>query len=620
MRFLRNKLFIAIAIIILVVLFGVWLLRTYLSSVAFSQKLEKIVLDSTGNKIVLSEPLTVESLIANVVVTIPSVVVEHNLPDKTIKLRTKGVTLSIPTLQVISFSTGDVSVFVNKMVAIVSETKGAEVASLPNEKDISIDPNELIDVSKMIRQLIWNIEINDTNVIYRPITGKSKRLRLANTHLGGSSDGLIGASNYHIPGAESQSIQFQLVDQSTEKKFIAAIKLDAENGIDSFTEPLLIGGEILVGEQEISVENLNFKYDRNQLRITSTINIEKQSLNGTINIRRLELSDILLGGTESNKEAEATPRLFNDQKLGIDVLSKFDIDLMLKFGAVRYNNRPIISGDLKAVSSNGNFDVNSNELKILGAPGTFQFLGTSLSSEPIFEIKTKIDQLNLRRFHFDKERGGQPIFTQGLSQFDSYLNFSGNTSKELAGSLSGHINFTTSSGELSGDAVKFVDRSLLSYARMGFSNQDDPEEKKEKIKDKPVKGLPINCINIHMAFDNGYGAADRTIIVETKDNILNSTGYMDFHKESLGYTFTTETQRLIDWSPLSLIKYLEIDGSMANPEFTLNKTEAAKKGIVAAASLVLGPIPSLAYSAIEASSKYAEGKVKCVPYAYGHKP
>ena len=603
---------LATTVLILLVLLFIsgWVLRIYLSSDYFSRKIETIAKASGGVELALEHAIKVESLFPALHVYIPTAKVKLLNSENRMHFRIREAYATLPFSEIIHFDTGHFSINIDHVTMIASKVENP--VPIEKEQDNTREAGEYLGLAKRLQGISGKININKIQAIYRPTRALSHHVKLSNFQLSAGNTKAVITATYLYSPRRQQPIVLTLDNKSTETDLATLFSLEAKTGIDRYSSPVSASGKIILNNDGVNVEQVKFDYARNSIRANAQYQFAGQRLNGDINLRRLELSELLQQTTPPGRHK--MKKLFTRQRLLANGFLPDEIDVDIDFGAIRYHNRPLISGKMVFTKKDNNLDLYASNLRLLGAPARLQLMGTNLGSLPVFDFAANIDNLKLRRFHFSQDKGGEPIFTEGQSQLEVKLSFAGNSTQALAQSISGHIKYAASEAELSIQAVKFIDKSLLSYAKTGFSHTENKviEDGAEEIERE--KGLPVSCINAFIAFDNGYGAADRTMIMETRDNILSSTGYLDLHREAIGFTFASESRRFIDWSPISLVKYLEIKGPLAEPDFTLNKTEVTKKGILTAASLVFGPIPGLAFSAIEMSRQYAKGQPQCEPY------
>ncbi|HBR98366.1 MAG TPA: hypothetical protein DD979_13470 [Gammaproteobacteria bacterium] len=610
---LRKSLIIAVVSVIGTALLTGWLVRVYLSSDSFARELEAQVLANTDIKLAVDQNINVRTLVPNVSFIIPKLRVETP-PSSALKVRASEVRVTLPLMQAIDAKYAEAEITVGDVTTIVGipEDTEPDLTERAGHDAPTLDLEAPIAALKQLHHHLWRVKIGTVNVILRSPGGKSKNVQINDVDLGSDNDSIRATATYaYAPTDQQQPLTFELQQQMAQTGYTGRLKMAAREGLDRISEAFGTVGTVQL-DDALVLKNFVARFGKNQAAIEGPLTLTPKRAQGKITVRRLELADLMPESPDegkppaSAKKASRASKLFDDTPLGITALSGLDADILLEFGAVRYRNRPVISGKIRVRLADEDLDITGDDLQILGAPSQLSLFGTHLSQHPLFELQTTIQHLRLSRFHFPTEEGSKPIFTSGTSKVDLQLTMAGDSTQAIARSLSGYFSFDTTASDLSVAAASHIDKSLMSYASVNRSRQ--------RAKKKNAKKERINCINVHMSFDNGYAIANRTIIVKTRDNLLTSKGYIDFHKEKLRYTFASDTRRFIDWSPLSLVKFLEVEGALAKPDVTVNKLNATKQGILTASSLFLGPVPSLAYSAIEASAKYAQGKPQCVRY------
>ncbi len=202
------------------------------------------------------------------------------------------------------------------------------------------------------------------------------------------------------------------------------------------------------------------------------------------------------------------------------------------------------------------------------------------------------------------------FFRDGVGNVLLNLTYTGTSLKDHATSSLGILSLNAVDGHISPSFMRWLDKSIVSHGKQLATEGESLAKQEEET------GVSLPCANIFFALNNGYAAANKSIVIETADNMLVSSGFIDFHTEKIGFTFSSSTKKTFDWSPLSTAKYIQLDGTLSSPAISLNPQETLKKGMLTASSFIFGPVPALAYAALDAAQNQAQDRPECLPHRH----
>jgi hypothetical protein len=222
------------------------------------------------------------------------------------------------------------------------------------------------------------------------------------------------------------------------------------------------------------------------------------------------------------------------------------------------------------------------------------------------------------------------LFGSGSLDLIANLTFEGSSIAQMFANSNGHMEFASNSILINDylDHALFVSglpflstlggrknsRSKQKYRR---SNDDEivVSTKRETVNSSPAttntSDLLIPCLSGSLYIADGYLVANDGILLDTGHGMLIGTGIIDFHNEKILLDTRVQKSSPIGITPLSLLKYLSISGTLKNPEVDINQIEAIQKGLTTAAAMTFGFIPSMALAAIQEMNKSTGSKLSC---------
>lgn len=162
----------------------------------------------------------------------------------------------------------------------------------------------------------------------------------------------------------------------------------------------------------------------------------------------------------------------------------------------------------------------------------------------------------------------------------------GNTTRELAETLNGHVGLQSEGGRIRNQAfnILFGEFSLELIARLNpFSNKDPYSE--------------ITCVVVAFDVTQGVFETSPNIVIQSSKINLVSNGTIDLAEENISFNFNTRPRRRLSISAVELINpYIRVSGTLNNPRISLDPRGTA---ITGGAAAVTGGLSILAQAAWE---------------------
>lgn len=589
-----------------VLVLAVIALRLYLPTPAFSAKIAERATNALGIPIEFKQKIQVHAVFPRIKVGLPSVHLKMNDTAEQIRVRLTDVTIELSTVTLMLFGElGDLKVSVDNISAIAS---GRAKSHLPVLDSLQQLPN-LITLFKRVLAQPSELTVDSVTLISRRSdevkTQKLNHLNLISADKTVDLDVMLVNESQPVPLSLSMHLQQgensqvdaggYSVSLTVHSKEIIATTLSAnirQNGDSiSLQQISLIQGENVI-EGDLAIARLN--------------NTELAPvISGLLNIKRLDLArwkTPFFAATHSLGNNHHVSRIFGRQTIPYGLLTQAESDIELRVGAFRIDGQPLVNGIFLLKTDSSSLSITSQDASSMGALLKLEFSGKTLGRDPHFLLSASLSDVQITRI--GSMIGEEGLFDEGQGMAQLKLAYRGTTPLDHAQTLDGSININVSNAHLTASFSQWLDRGIISHVS-GIALK--------KNKEFASSGREISCINALIDIEDGYATADKSILIETPHNLLISSGYTDFHSEEHHYTFISDTKNFIDWSPMGMVKYIRIGGTIASPKVIANEKEVAKKGAMTAVSLFAGPIPGLAFSAVNAVRKRTGGKPACIP-------
>ncbi|MGJ8586449.1 MAG: hypothetical protein ACSHXD_20355, partial [Marinosulfonomonas sp.] len=262
--------------------------------------------------------------------------------------------------------------------------------------------------------------------------------------------------------------------------------------------------------------------------------------------------------------------------------------------------------DLHLSVSGGEARLATKNLTLLGGPSELSL--TLTNPEYGFAsilMKLEADDIQLNRIRTPDT--GEPVLSKGKADLIMALRGSGPSPGHIAASSNGYMIATVDSAEINQKYTTAIDRGVVSWGLDRISvltSKSDSERALSRLSDP----LFVPCASVKLYLNDGRAEVSNGFIIELPQNTLYSSGFINLYDEQLGFAFRARNKSLFDWSAISIARFAEISGTLADPSVSLNKNELAKQGILSTSSIVWGPLPSLVYTLAESGLKNSKSK------------
>lgn len=575
----------------------------YLSSEHFAHSMSERISDREDMDIELSEPLEWQLFFPGIRAHVPKVFVNLSGPSYLTKGRLSDVDISVSIWALLGNQDKPrVTLKASKFTAIHTELETGKTDDESLAESLSSVGDVLVGIETVLDYQI-NASIAHLSLFLRS-TESSTHYELKDTVFKVRSPEITMDTEYAVDGAVFRAYSLKVkTTPSTLNGLSGTIELATTQGLDEAQRKLKVTSDFSASKSQLSFSSLKLVSGKNLLNGELELRFVKQlkpSVRGELKLRRFELLDFIRDDIEM--EAVGESRFFTKAYIPYELFSEIEIDFLIKAGAVRYQGQPLINGEIMLSNHENTLNIDAPTLQLFGAPANLSIQAEDMHLKPVIKINAALTDVHLKRFNFVSAE--QSLFDRGTGDVRISLAMLGNSTYEHTSTLKGEFIIATRETHLSPSFVEWIDKGVISHIK-ALTNKNPSKQHGQ--------GQSIPCASMSFVIDNGYAIAYQSILLETPENLLISNGYVDFHTENIGFTFRTDSKHLVDWSPLSAIKYMRISGKLTEPKITINQQESLKQGALTAASLFAGPIPGLAYAAIEASKKQKQQKPVCYP-------
>ena len=590
----------------------------------FISQVELALTDLTGDQVEIQGQLEVEQMMPALKLFLPAIKVQSsNQASPYERVRVDELTLIMPTRTLIErFQSGQIDLRFNK-ISMVSRTANSSPvpdagADTDADTEIKSEQKSLSETINELRLRFPELEVSTyvAHVDYITRDGENQHHQLDDLGVNLDASQVVlsgkylnddGSDQFTVQLNELSPVDSSVSDQLT-GNFIATVVSDevSEEGVD--TGKKLSAAVLLRGD---SVELSKVDYTSPGVWVRGDVSVEpvgdKATVIADLELRKLEITS-LFEPDRSSEDVSATQRLFTNDPLDFDFTEQVHINARIYLGAVRLNNEPVINGQLNFAAIDGQVDLSGEGLTLLGGESDLN-LSIKQPDENI-EVRFKLNTEDMQLNRIRVDRSNAAVLDRGEGDIIIALRGEGNSTADIAASLDGYLTAAVSGAFVKRKYVSLIDQGIVSWARKKISRISKKwRSGTPSVQDS--RGLEMECASIQLFINDGRVEVSNGAIIEMPENTLVSSGYIDLHNEQLGFVFRAKSERLFDWSAVSIVKYLEVDGSLANPGFGLDLGTLARQGVLSASSLVYGPLPSLVYSLAEAGLKSRES-IHCV--------
>ncbi len=345
--------------------------------------------------------------------------------------------------------------------------------------------------------------------------------------------------------------------------------------------PLQIAIELEGGVDRLSYELTKANWGPNSLAGSGSLDfaplsVESELLAVALHLPRGQADE---GQFEGEGDPPESARVFSAEPIDWSWLSTTSVDVHLSvlelhvLDAVFTDVELTVAGDqgelaiapLNGSFGNGGFD---GSLTL-----TQQGLGVALSSD--FDL----DGVDLQAFGFVPEEeltGGALIARIGLTG-------EGVSVAELAASLDGSILVTVQDAVVQNDTFELIGSDLL----METLNKLNPFAKTDPT-------TRLDCALVQFDVVEGVMTARSSLVVETEKMEIIGDGTIDLSDETLSIGFSPSSRAGVGVNVGSLVKFLKLGGTLADPRPTADAAGLLKSGVAVGAAMSTGGVSILA--------------------------
>ncbi len=593
-RYLLRLIFV-VAIIILCIVFGA---KYYLSSDFFTAFVNQKILQEVGKDIVISGPVTWDSFYPEIRVNVNKIEFQEPAAEgRTSRVRLRNTAVKLPAR--ILRQQNHISDLVLHIdhAAVVIEKSAANESARVGIADI------LAIIERVQAPPITALDIVYADVIDRRGT-EPTHYRAKNIQLDLGHAGLNLRGSFAVGAKDSIPLSVVLEKDTSQQQPMYLLDARVQSSLQGIPQEIVLTSSLAFDSPRLKITGLRIEKNKNLITGDLIYDAKDNALNGSFVIKRLELTDVLSPTNRSKKGDKVLSRV----TFPYDILTRVSTNIKIQAGAVRYSDAPLVNGTFVLNAQDGQAEILGSGLSVLGAPTTLAWSAKNLASNPSFSVALTTEQLALGRLNLFAN--DDQFFRDGIGNLSVNLTYTGTSLKDHTTSSLGILSLNAVDGHISPTFVQWLDKSIVSRGKQ-LATED-----KAHANQTEDEGVSLPCVNIFFALNNGYAAANKSILIETADNMFVSSGFIDFHTEKIGFTFSSSTKKAFDWSPLSTAKYIQLDGTLASPAISLNPQETLKKGMLTASSFIFGPVPALAYAALEAAQNQAQDRPKCLPHRH----
>ena len=610
----RKKLAIGASLVVSLFLLLFVAAYFYIQSNHFETRVELALADATGDQVEIQGQLEVEQMVPALKLFLPAIKLQSSNPASPYeRLRVDELKVTMPTRMLTDgFQSGQIDLNF-KNLSMVSRTANAPAADTESiGKSLSDNINEF-------RQQYPELEVSAIvdHVDYITRDGENLHYQLDDLVVSIATNEVVLAGKYLHDDDSTDQFSVQLNDLSPPASsasdqltgnFIASV-IRGEASKDDVDSGKNLSAAVLLRGDSVEFTEVNFTSPGIWARGDFSVEPvgKKTKMKADLELRKLEISSLFQSG-QSDEDVSTSHRLFTHDPLDLNFTEQLDVDARIYLGAVRLNNEPVINGQLNFAATDGQIELSGEDLTLLGGESDLSLALKQPGKKVEMRFKLSTEDMQLDRIRVD--RSNAAVLDRGEGDIIIALRGEGNSTADMAASLDGYLTAAVSGAFVKRKYVSLIDQGIVSWAR----NKISLISKKWKSDTPSVsegKGLAMECASIRLFINDGRVEVSNGAIIEMPENTLVSSGYIDLHSEQLGFVFRAKRESLFDWSAISIVKFLEIDGSLANPGFGLDLGALAKQGVLSTTSLVYGPLPSLVYSLAEAGLKGRES-IHCI--------
>ncbi len=595
-----------IGAVVVMVAIPLLVVSIYVRTDAFNRKLNETLVELTNGSIELSESVEVSQWLPQLKLSLPGA-----------KLRTQGVLrrarfsgleLDTSVLAVLSRGArGSAVLRIADASLIVSSSNTESSSGGADAADAMATIFDVAEntVSSPVLGMRALLQIDELDLLVRDSQRRTSRFTLTDVQLS-ATESAVELHSHVDHGNSPTPLSVVVRDIRAKSDELAAsvqIQHGAQDSETSFASILSFTPDSLtVRSIEVNDAALEAMGELTLIQADHAFDID-----GAITIQ--SLLPLELYSRLSKAEEVPAARLFSYTPIGWKIPRDVSGTIDVRFGSVNVGDISVLDGDTTLSFKDGVGSLRADELVLFGGVAR---LGVDVDSRAELQtgMSLRIDatDLELDRFRLPDDEG--PVINTGKADLIVSLRGSGSSPGMIASSIDGYVLAAVEDAEFNRRYSTAIDRGLVTWGleRLSLiSSRMTEQDTGARLSDR----LSIDCAALRMYLNDGRAEVSNGAIFELPDNTLYSSGYIDLRTEKLGFAFRTRRKSLFDWSAISIVKYLELGGTLVSPTIDLNEGELVKQGVLTASSAAWGPLPSLVYKLGEAGLRN-RGSMECV--------
>lgn len=309
---------------------------------------------------------------------------------------------------------------------------------------------------------------------------------------------------------------------------------------------------------------------------------EKSRLTGELRGSELWLADlgpsIGVPAEKAPKPANRANRVLPDRQFDLPSLRAMDADVSVKLARFESGSALLQAAEPlngRIVLKDGVLQVRDIDARVAKGQVSGRIQLDGRQPRALWEVRLRVGGVHLEDWLKLERRGNQPPYVTGLMGGRIALDGQGRSTAELLASADGRMVLYWTQGSLS---HLLVEAAGIDVAQaLGTLIRGD-------------QALAVNCGVADLQVKDGR-VTPKPMVVDTRDSLVRVDGDISLATERLMLTANVQPK---DVSPLTLRTPVKVNGTMSNPEISLEKGPLLRKAIPAAVlGVAVAPLAAL---------------------------
>lgn len=308
--------------------------------------------------------------------------------------------------------------------------------------------------------------------------------------------------------------------------------------------------------EQTSIEGIHATIGTSDVRGNMTIEQRpggKSRFAADLHSEQLRLEDFSPPEEEEDKNAKGPEKLFSQKPLPVAALNLWDGSAAYRIGRLERKQLSIKDLELDIRLKNGVLTGNAKTAGVEKA----RIRIDSAAQPPHADLTLEVPDLELGDL-IRTETGKQPLTGKGTLSME--LQGRGDSIAAIMAGLDGHVRLLTGKGRLNMGGLDSLTGGLWSI--LGTLTAKDSES------------AVMNCLASDFKIEKGI-ASSRAFLIDSEHATLFGNGTLDLRKEKVDFLLKPEPKTVT----LNVAVPVQVGGTLAKPNYTLEKTQAARKAI-----------------------------------------